>query len=130
MIKRISVIAVVVEDQEDALQWYTERLGLEKRADQRLSEDIRWVSVAPPSQKDLEITLADWKWYGDRTQDPRGKNPVVVLESSSCREDYENLKAKGVRFADPPKDQPWGVSAVFLDLYGNPYNLVERKTGR
>ncbi len=129
MIKRISVITVVVKDQEKALRWYTEKLGFEKRMDQKLNENFRWLSVGLPEQKDLEITLADWKWYGDRTQDQIGTNTVVVLQSSNCREDYKALKAKGVKFTDPPSDQPWGVSAVLLDLYGNPYNIVERRAG-
>ncbi len=82
MIKRISMITVVVKDQEKALRWYTEKLGFEKRMDQNLSEDFRWLSVAPREQKEVEITLADWKWYGDRTQDQIGTNTVVVLQSS------------------------------------------------
>ncbi len=94
MIERISVISVVVEDQEEALRWYTEKLGFEKRGDQRMGEDFRWVSVAPAGQKEVELTLADWRWYGERTRDPIGKNVVVVLESSHCSEDYERLRAK------------------------------------
>ena len=94
MIQRVSVITVVVKDQDKALQWYTEKLGFEKRTDQRLGPEFRWLSIALAGQKDLEITLADWKWYGDRTQDQIGRNTVVVLESSNCRDDYEKLKAK------------------------------------
>lgn len=129
MIMRISLITVVVKDQEEALQWYIEKLGFEKRTDQRLGEGFRWLTVALPEQKDVAITLADWRWYGDRTQGQIGENTTVVLESTNCREDCKKLRAKGVRFTGLPKEEPWGISAVFLDLYGNPYNLLERKAG-
>ena len=106
MIRRICVITVVVEDQEEALQWYVENLGFEKRTDQKMGADFRWVTVAPPDQKEVEITLANWKWYGDHTKNTIGKNPVVVLLSSNCKEDYKVLKAKVVKFASPPKKRP------------------------
>ena len=128
MIKRISIITVVVKDQDEALKWYTEKLGFEKRMDQQMGKNFRWLSVGLPEQKNLEITLANWKWYGNRNQDQIGTNTVVVLETSNCKEDYETLKAKGVKFTSPPEEAPYGISAVFVDLYGNPYNIVERKT--
>jgi uncharacterized glyoxalase superfamily protein PhnB len=127
MIKRISIITVVVKDQEEALKWYTEKLGFEKRMDQKMGKDFRWLSVGLPEQKHVEITLANWKWYGDRNQDQIGTNSVVVLETSNCKEDYVTLKAKGVKFTCPPEEAPYGISAVFIDLYGNPYNIVERR---
>ncbi len=104
MIERILLITVVVRDQEEALKRYTGKLGFEKRTDQKISEGFRWVTVGPPEQKDVEITLADWKWYGDRTQEPIGKNTTVVLGTSNCREDYETLRKKGVGFTDSPRD--------------------------
>jgi len=127
MIDKVVVITVVVFDQDEALKWYTERLGFEKRADQKVGPNFRWVTVAPPNQKELEIALAHWAWYGDRTQDPIGKNTVVVLSSSNCKEDYETLKAKGVKFTASPREESMAISAVFVDLYGNPYNLREPK---
>ena len=127
MLKRISIITVVVKDQDEALQWYIQKLGFEKRMDQAISKEFRWLSVGLPEQKDFEITLANWKWYGDRTQDKIGENTAVVLETSNCESDYAALKARGVKFVSPPEKTPYGISAVFTDLYGNPYNIVERK---
>jgi len=127
MLKRISIITVVVKDQEEALNWYTEKLGFEKRTDQKMGKNFRWVSIGLPEEKQVEITLADWKWYGDRNKDQIGTNTVVVLETTNCKKDYETLKAKGVKFTSPPEEAPFGISAVFIDLYGNPYNIVERK---
>lgn len=127
MLNRISIITVVVKNQDEALKWYVEKLGFEVRMDQRMGKDFRWLSVGLPTQKDLEITLADWHWYGDRNQNPIGKNPAVVVETNNCMGDYEALKARGVKFTTKPEQAPYGVSAVFADLYGNPYNIVERK---
>jgi len=127
MIKRISIITVVVKDQEEALKWYMEKLGFEKRNDQKMGKNFRWLSIGLPQQKHMEITLADWKWYGDRNKDQIGTNTVIVLESSNCKMDYETLKTKGVKFTCPPEEAPYGISAVFVDLYGNPYNIVERR---
>jgi uncharacterized glyoxalase superfamily protein PhnB len=127
MIDKIVVITVVVFDQDEALQWYTEKLGFEKRADQKVGQNFRWVTVAPPNQKEVEIALAHWSWYGECTKDPIGKNTVAVLSSSNCREDYETLKARGVKFTAKPKEESMAISAVFVDLYGNPYNLREPK---
>lgn len=127
MIKRISNLTVVVRDQEEAMRWYTEKLGFEKHMDQRMGGDFRWLTVAAAGQKDLELTLASWKWYGNHQEDQVGKSTTIVLESSDCKADFLNLQSKGVQFTNPPKEEAFGTSAVFLDLYGNQYNLVERK---
>lgn len=127
MIDKIVVITVVVFDQDEALQWYTEKLGFEKRTDQKVGQNSRWVTVAPPNQKEVEIVLAHWQWYSGCTKDPIGKNTVVVLSSSNCREDFEKLKARGVKFVASPVEESMAISAFFVDLYGNPYNLREPK---
>lgn len=126
MLTRITILTVVVEDQEHALKWYTEKLGFNKKMDSTMEGGMRWITVAPPAQENLEITLADWRWYGNRSRDRIGKNPTVVMESTDCNVDYEELTNRGVRFTSAPSNEPWGVSAVFVDLYGNPYNIVER----
>ena len=125
MITRV-LTATVVEGQGEALRRYTENLGLEKRMDAPMGEDNRWTAVAR-KQKDPDITLAHWKWYGDGSKDQIGKNTMVVPGSTDCRRDHQKLKAKGVKFTDAPTDEPWRASAAFLVLYGNPYNLVQRK---
>lgn len=128
MLTRVTTITVVVKDQKEALEWYTEKLGFVKRMDAPMGRDARWITVAPPEQEDLQITLAHWKWYGNKSKSQVGKGTTVVVQSTDCKKDYKQMKAKGVKFTDAPSDQPWGVSAVFLDLYGNPYNLLQPKT--
>lgn len=118
-IKKVAMFTIAVKDQDDALSWFTDRLGFEKRVDLSVP-GMRWLTVAPKSQKEVEFVLASW------LPDHVGRNAPCVLETSSCRETYENLKARGVAFSQPPAEKPYGVEAVFEDLYGNSYALLER----
>ena len=117
-IDRVSTIAIAVADQEEALAWYTEKLGFEKKMDVR-SPQFRWLTVAPPQQVDVEFLLASW--FPDRI----GKNATWVLSTRDCQAGYEELKAKGVEFSQKPEMRPWGIEAIFSDLYGNRYALVQ-----
>jgi uncharacterized glyoxalase superfamily protein PhnB len=117
-IDRVSTIAIAVADQEEALAWYTEKLGFEKKMDVR-SPQFRWLTVAPPQQVDVEFLLASW--FPDRI----GKNATWVLSTRDCQAGYEELKAKGVEFSQKPEMRPWGIEAIFSDLYGNKYALVQ-----
>jgi len=117
-IDRVSTVTIAVTDQEDALAWFTSMLGFEKKMDVR-STQFRWLTVAPPQQVDVEFLLASWF--------PQlvGKNATWVLSTRDCQGGYEELTAKGVEFIAPPAVQPWGIQAVFSDLYGNKYALVQ-----
>ncbi len=117
-IDRVSTIAIAVADQDEALAWYTEKLGFEKKMDVR-SPQFRWLTVAPPQQVDVEFLLASW--FPDRI----GKNATWVLSTRDCQGGYEELKSKGVEFSQKPEMRPWGIEAVFSDLYGNKYALVQ-----
>jgi predicted enzyme related to lactoylglutathione lyase len=89
--------------------------------------------VAPPGQTDLQIILQPPEWGPAGNTESRaqliGKSPVFVLGSTDCRKDHEELTAKGVQFISPPEDVPWGVSAVFVGVYGYVHNLVETRMG-
>jgi catechol 2,3-dioxygenase-like lactoylglutathione lyase family enzyme len=117
-IDKLSTVTIAVRDQDEALEWYTEKLGFEKRLDQR-GEGFRWLTVAPPQQAEVEFLLASW--FPDRV----GKNATWVLSTRDCAGGYEELKAKGVEFEHGPEARPWGIEAVFVDLYGNRYALVQ-----
>ena len=117
-IDRVSTVTIAVADQDEALQWYTEKLGYEKKMDVR-SPGFRWLTVAPAQQVDVEFLLASW--FPDRV----GKNATWVLSTRDCQAGYEELKAKGVEFSQAPAVRPWGIEAVFVDLYGNKYALVQ-----
>jgi catechol 2,3-dioxygenase-like lactoylglutathione lyase family enzyme len=117
-IDRVSTITIAVADQDEALAWYTEKLGFEKKMDVN-SAQFRWLTVAPPQQVDVEFLLASWF--------PAliGKNATWVLSTRDCQGGYEELKAKGVDFSQKPELRPWGIEAIFADLYGNKYALVQ-----
>ncbi len=115
---KISTIAIAVRDQDEALTWFTQILGFEKRMDQQ-GEGFRWLTVAPPQQAEVEFLLASW--FPDRV----GKNPTWVLSTRDCQGGYEQLKSRGIEFKQAPEMRPWGIEAVFVDLYGNKYALVQ-----
>lgn len=117
-IDRVSTVTIAVADQDEALAWYTEKLGFEKKMDVR-SPQFRWLTVAPAQQMDVEFLLASW--FPDRI----GKNATWVLSTRDCQGGYEELRSKGVEFSQKPEMRPWGIEAVFEDLYGNKYALVQ-----
>lgn len=117
-IDKVSTVTIAVRDQDEALTWYTEMLGFEKRVDQT-GEGFRWLTVAPPQQAEVEFLLASW--FPDRV----GQNATWVLSTRDCKNAYEELKERGVKFSQEPQAKPWGIEAVFADLYGNKYALVQ-----
>ena len=119
-IEKVAILTIAVKDQDEALDWYTDRLGFEKKADLS-TPGMRWLTVAPKDQKEVEFVLASW------LPDHVGRNAPCVVETSNCRETYEALKTRGVAFSQRPTEKPYGVEAVFEDLYGNSYALVERE---
>jgi len=129
MLTRLGHVTVIVRDQDEALRFYTEKLGMEKRQDQRMGE-FRWLTVAPRGS-DAAIVLqkpsAPFQTAEEATQmlDRVGQGTTWVLETDDCRKDHEVMAGKGVAFISAPQDLPWGVSAVFVDLYGNKYNLLQ-----
>ena len=130
MITKVTHMTLLVQDQDEALDWYTEKLGFEIKADVPFPDNsARWLTITPPGQTELEIVLQppDWGLVGDpqTRQQMVGQTPGWVIASENCRQDYETLKAKGVEFISPPEETPWGISAIFKDLYGTHHNLVE-----
>ncbi len=128
MINRLSVAGIWVKDQNEALRFYTEKLGFEIRADVTKG-DYRWISVGLKSQPDLEVGLLGLKPGGLLTEDDvqmltrlveSGKLGHGVWKTDDCQKTYEDLKAKGVEFMQPPTDRPYGtIEAVFKDSSGN-----------
>ena len=115
---KVSTIPIAVTDQDEALTWYTQILGWEKRLDQT-ANGLRWLTVAPPQQAEVEFLLTSWFPH------LVGKNATWVLTTRDCAGGYEQLKDKGIEFEQAPEVKPWGIEAVFLDLYGNRFALVQ-----
>lgn len=122
-IERISTVTIAVKDADEAVKWFTEKLGFEKRQDISIP-GTRWLTVAPPEQKEVEFLLASW--FPDKI----GKAGTCVVDTKDCRATYRNLHGRGVSFSQEPQERPYGVEAVFQDLYGNSYALVQHKPMR
>jgi len=126
MKQSIAHIALVVADYDEAIRFYTEKLGFELLEDTPLSATKRWVLVAP---KDSECQLLLAKGVGDeqtaRIGNQTGGRVFLFLRTDDFRRDYENFLSRGVEFVREPKTEDYGTVAVFTDLYGNLWDLVE-----
>jgi predicted enzyme related to lactoylglutathione lyase len=112
VLKRIKFTTVYVEDQDRALDFYTAKLGLRVFTDQPMGPDARWIELEVPG---AETKLVLWK-QKDFTPGPM---PAVVFVAPNVQKAYEELKAKGVEFLQPPTKQQWGESAMLKDSEGN-----------
>lgn len=136
MINRLSVTTIWVTDQNEALRFYTEKLGFDIRAD-FTNGDYRWLTVGLKEQPDLEYQLAALKPGGGLTQEDveqltklveAGKLGVGPWKTDDCQKTYETLKAKGVEFLQPATDRPYGIiEAIFKDNSGNVMVLAQDK---
>jgi predicted enzyme related to lactoylglutathione lyase len=123
MINGINTITILVKDQDEALAFYTEKMGLEKRTDQIFGEGTRWLTVAPSGMASPEIYLA--LPFSEDQSPCIGKNATWSFSTSECHTAYTQMKSQGVEFVQPPTPMPWGLEAVFLDLYGNSFSLLQ-----
>ena len=91
-------------------------------------ENMRWVTVSPQDQPDLELTFvkADSEDKLKAVGKQAGDHVFLTLETDNCQRDYNAMKAKGVKFYGEPTEQPYGVEVVFEDLYGNLIDLIQR----
>jgi catechol 2,3-dioxygenase-like lactoylglutathione lyase family enzyme len=136
MINKLSVAAIWVKDQNEALRFYTEKLGFEIRTDVTAG-DYRWLTVGLKHQPDLEFQLSALKPGGAYTQEDvdqltklvdGGKLGIGPWKTDDCQKTYETLKANGVVFVQPPTDRPYGIiEAVFKDNSGNIMVLAQDK---
>lgn len=127
MKQAIAHIALVVKDYDEAIEFYTEKLGFVLLEDMPQSETKRWVLVAPKNSDGCQLLLA--KGVGDeqisRIGNQTGGRVFLFLRTDDFRRDYENYKSKGVKFVREPKTEDYGTVAVFEDLYGNLWDLIE-----
>jgi predicted enzyme related to lactoylglutathione lyase len=132
---RIANTQLWVHDQDDALAFYTEKLGMEVRADVTLPElDFRWVTVGPAGQPDVSIVLMAIP--GPPVMDAESAEQVrnlmakgyagtIFLTTDDCHAAYEELKGRGVEFIDEPEERPYGIDSSFRDPSGNHLRLTQ-----
>ena len=133
---KLSTAQLWVDDQDEALEFYTKKLGMEVRSDVTLPElgDFRWLTVGPPSQPDIAIVLmaipgppvmdADTAEQV-RSLMSKGFAGAVFLTTDDCRASYEELRGRGVEFTEEPEERPYGIDSGFRDPSGNSFRLTQ-----
>jgi predicted enzyme related to lactoylglutathione lyase len=136
MMIRVANAQLWVHDQEEALAFYTEKVGMEVRADVTLPEmgDFRWLTVGPPGQEDVSIVLMAIpgapvmdEETGNQVRElmAKGFAGTVFLTTDNCQASYEELKGRGVVFTEAPEERPYGIDSGFRDPSGNSIRLAE-----
>jgi catechol 2,3-dioxygenase-like lactoylglutathione lyase family enzyme len=123
MIKDVPLTGIFVHDQEAALDFYTNKLGLEKVQDEPYGEGARWITVSPAgSRPRIVLKKAEREHEKAMVGRPDGA-PVLTLGTDDIRAAYERLRERGVRFLGEPYRYPWGIGALLLDQDDNPILL-------
>ena len=136
MIRKLSHATIYVLDQDDAVDFYANKLGFEVRSDFSMDNGFRWLTVGPKEQPEIEIVLmaiAPGPLYDEQTAKDlrqmvqKGCLGAGVFQTADCRATYEELKSKGVEFTSPPEEKFYGIEAVFKDNSGNWFSLTQQK---
>jgi len=121
-------VALVVKDYDEAIEFYTQQLNFELIEDTYQAEqDKRWVVVSPPGSNGVSLLLARASNSRQETfiGNQSGGRVFLFLNTNDFWRDYNDMKAKGINFVRDPKQQEYGMVAVFEDLYGNRWDLLE-----
>jgi catechol 2,3-dioxygenase-like lactoylglutathione lyase family enzyme len=123
----IANLSYLVRDYDEAIRWFTEKFGFVLTADARLSETKRWVVVAPTGDRGAALVLAKAEGAAQaaRIGDQTGGRVFLFLHTDDFDRDHAAMIAKGVRFLEEPRDEAYGKVAVFEDLYGSRWDLIE-----
>jgi len=125
--QHVASIAVIVREYDEAIRWYCEILGFQLLEDTQLSDTKRWVRVAPTESKGFSLLLARavTPKQSSRIGDQTGGRVFLFLDTDDFWRDYNALSRKGVVFRRPPLEESYGTVAVFEDLYGNLWDLIQ-----
>jgi catechol 2,3-dioxygenase-like lactoylglutathione lyase family enzyme len=135
LLNQLTNVSVWVHDQDEALAFYTEKLGLEVREDVTVPEmgNFRWLTVGLPGQSDIALALmAIPPVFEKETQDQlralvaKGVVSGLFFSTDDCQASYEELKSRGVEFRQEPTEQPYGIDASFRDPSGNEIRMAQR----
>jgi catechol 2,3-dioxygenase-like lactoylglutathione lyase family enzyme len=127
--QHIGYVALLVRDYDEAISYYTERLGFEIVEDSDLGDEKRWVLIAPPGSTETRLLLA--RAASDREVshigNQAGGRVFLFLHTDDFQRDYKAFRARGVAFREMPREEPYGTVAVFDDIYGNRWDLLQRR---
>jgi catechol 2,3-dioxygenase-like lactoylglutathione lyase family enzyme len=130
MTQAIATVALVVADYDEAIRFYRDALGFALVADTDMGGGKRWVVVAPAGGKGARLLLAkadgpdQAPFVGNQT----GGRVMLFLETEDFAADHARMRANGVRFLEDPRHEPYGSVAVFEDLYGNKWDLIQPRS--
>jgi catechol 2,3-dioxygenase-like lactoylglutathione lyase family enzyme len=129
MNQHIAHIALVVRDYDEAIQFYTKKLGFELIEDTILSERKRWVLVKPKGSGHCSLLLAKAanEIQQSRIGNQTGGRVFLFLSTDNFQRDYQNLIIQGIQIIREPSEEEYGTVAVFEDLYGNYWDLIQYK---
>lgn len=125
----IAQFALVVKDYDEAIDFYTQKLNFELIEDTKQSEEKRWVLVKPKGSTETAILLAKAasQEQESRVGNQTGGRVFLFLYTDDFWRDYQQMQEKGIKFIREPKEEVYGTVAVFEDLYGNLWDLLEPK---
>lgn len=130
--RELSAVALVVRDYDEAIAFFTQSLRFILLEDAPMGGGKRWVRVAPgdgASGAALLLAKAASPEQESRIGNQTGGRVFLFLQTSDFWSDYRHMQAHGVRFTEPPREEPYGTVVVFLDLYGNKWDLIQSKAG-
>jgi len=130
MIKDVPLTGIFVNDQEAALDFYTDKLGLRKVQDEPYGEGGRWITVSPAGSGTRIVLKKAEKEHEKAMVGNSDGAPILTLGTDDVRAAYERLKERGVRFLGEPYRYPWGVGALLLDQDGSPILLQQELSER
>ncbi|TGQ29745.1 MULTISPECIES: VOC family protein [unclassified Mesorhizobium] len=127
--RRVATVAIVVRDYDEAIAWYVERAGFVLTDDVDLGGGKHWVTVAPANGNGARLLLAEASdaEQASRIGDPTGGRVFLFLETDDFARDHQAMLANGVEFREAPRFEAYGTVAVFADLHGNLWDLIEPK---
>jgi len=136
MIRKLSHATIFVNNQNEALEFYRDKLGFKVHTDAMVGEDFRWLTMCTNDEPNFEIILMEPKpgmLMDEETSNTvrgllaKGVLGAGVFASDDCRKTYEELKARGVQFLSEPTERPYGIEAIFKDNSGNWFSLTEER---
>ncbi|HTV57588.1 MAG TPA: VOC family protein [Verrucomicrobiae bacterium] len=129
MAQNLGNVALLVRDYDEAIAYFTRALGFRLIEDIAQGEGRRWVLVGPDDSQGTNLLLAEASTpdQAARIGSQAGGRVFLFLHTDDFWRDYRAMSSRGVKFLETPREEPYGTVAVFEDLYGNPWDLIERK---
>lgn len=129
MVQKLANVTLLVDNYDRALKFYLEKLNFDLIEDTKLSENKRWVVISPKANDGTRLLLAEAKNEEEKSRigNQTGGRVFLFLQTDDFERDYKNMISKDVEFIEEPRYEPYGIVAVFSDLYGNLIDLIEPK---